>query len=382
MDPDTLAAAYPRAAISHEWLTVPGGSEKVVLAILELLPHAELIASVYDPAPWPPELTGRPVHTTFVNRIPGARTRYPKLLPFMDAGFRRMDVSGYDLVVSSSHACAKNVRARDGKGANHPVHVCYCHTPMRYAWDPGFLDGEDLGRVGTTVLKALLPQLRRADLRGAKQVDHFVANSTVVAARIAEHYGRESTVVHPPVDVAERLTAPRRAAADAPYLFFGRVVPYKRADLAVEACRRLGRPLVVAGGGRDLERVKAMARGADVTFRGRVSEAELAELLATSRALLFPGEEDFGIVPVEAQAAGLPVIGNADGGVRDSVDDGVSGVRYTPGDDPAGALVAALERFEGLALDEAAVRDNARPFAPERFAERFGRVLADAARTR
>lgn len=372
-----LAERYPRAVISHEWLTIPGGSELVVLAILGLLPHAELIASVYDPAPWPARLTGRPVHPTFVNRIPGARTHYPKLLPLMDAGFRRLDVSGYDLVISSNHACAKNVRTADGRGPGRPVHVCYCHTPMRYAWDPEFLAGEALGRIGSAAFSALLPKLKRDDLRGAAQVDHFVANSTVVAERIARHYGREADVVHPPVEIAARLATPRAAAPDAPYLFFGRVVPYKRADLAVEACRRLGRPLVVAGEGRDLERVRALA-GPDVEFRGRVTGEELAELFATSRALLFPGEEDFGIVPVEAQAAGLPVIGNAEGGVRDSVTDGVSGVLFDPADDVAGALVAAMQRFEGLDLDEARVRANAEPFGPDRFASRFGAVLARA----
>lgn len=380
MDTAALADAFPRAVISHEWLTVPGGSEQVVLAILGLLPHAELIASVYDPEPWPAALTERPVHPTFVNRIPGARRHYPKLLPLMDAGFRRMDVSGYDLVVSSNHACAKNVRSADGRGPGRPVHVCYCHTPMRYAWDPGFLAGEELGRVGAAVFSALLPKLRRDDLRGARQVDHFVANSSVVAERIARLYGREAEIVHPPVEIAVRLATPRASAPDAPYLFFGRVVPYKRADLAVEACRRLGRPLVVAGAGRDLERVRALA-GPEVEFRGKVSGAELAELLATSRALLFPGEEDFGIVPVEAQAAGLPVIGNADGGVRDSVADGVSGVLYAPGEDPAAAFTAAITRFEALTLDEAEVRRNAEPFAPERFAERFGAVLARARRS-
>ena len=372
-----FADAFPRAVVSHEWLTVPGGSEQVVLAILGLLPHAELIASVYDPAPWPPALTGRPVHPTFVNRIPGARQHYPKLLPLMDAAFRRMDVSGYDLVVSSNHACAKNVRTADGHGPGRPVHVCYCHTPMRYAWDPEFLAGEELGRLGSVAFRALVGKLRRDDLRGARQVDHFVANSSVVAARIARHYGREAEVVHPPVEIAERLVAPRRAGPDAPYLFFGRVVPYKRADVAVEACRRLGRRLVIAGTGRDLERVRTLA-GPDVEFRGKVSDAELVELLATSRALLFPGEEDFGIVPVEAQAAGLPVIGNADGGVRDSVADGRSGVLYTPREDPAGALAAAITRFETLTLDEAQVRRTAEPFAPERFAERFSAVLARA----
>ncbi len=338
-----------------------------------------MLASVYDPAPWPPLLRERPVRTTFVDRIPGARRHYPRLLPLMDAGFRRLDVGGYDLVVSSNHACAKNVRTRDGGPPPRPVHVCYCHTPMRYAWDPAFLAGEDLGRAGTAAFAALLPHLRRTDLRGAAQVDHFVANSTVVAARIARYYDREAQVVAPPVEVAERLATPRAAAPDAPYLFFGRVVPYKRADLAVEACRRLGRPLVVAGGGRDLERIRALVGPrADVELRGHVGEEELAELLATSRALLFPGEEDFGIVPVEAQAAGLPVIGNAAGGVRDSVLDGLSGVLYEPADDPAGALVAAMQRFEALELDEADVRASGGRFHPGRFAEEMSAVLLAA----
>ena len=370
-----LAARFPRAAIAHEWLTIPGGSEAVVEAILGLLPDAELFTTVHDPAPWGPPIAGRPVHPSFLQRIPGATRQYPKLLPLMDAAFRRFDLGGYDLVVSSSHANAKNVRTREA--VPRPLHVCYCHTPMRYAWDPGFLEGEQLGRVGRGVFRAVLPRLRRADLRGAEQVDAFVANSTVVAARIRRHYGRDATVVHPPVAVDRFLGVPRTAAADAPYLFFGRVVPYKRADAAVAACERLGRRLVVAGEGRDLERVRALA-GPNTTFAGRVSDAELTALLASSRALLFPGEEDFGIVPVEAQAAGLPVVGLGTGGVRDSVRDGVTGVLYE--DATVDGLVAAIERFEALALDDAAIRDNARRFGPQRFADEFARVLLTAER--
>jgi glycosyltransferase involved in cell wall biosynthesis len=179
------------------------------------------------------------------------------------------------------------------------------------------------------------------------------------------------------VDVGRRLTRPRAAGPGAPYLFFGRLVPYKRADLAVAACERLGRPLVVAGDGRDLERVKALA-GPSTTFAGRVSEDELAELFATSRALLFPGEEDFGIVPVEAQAAGLPVVGYGAGGVRDSVRDGETGVLYA--DAGVDGLVAAIERFEALQLDDAALRANAARFGPERFGAEMAAVLAAAVR--
>jgi glycosyltransferase involved in cell wall biosynthesis len=371
-----LAARYPSTAITHEWLTIPGGSENVVVEMLGLLPQAQLLSTMFDPAGGlPPAIADRPKQLSFLDRIPGAHRQYPKLLPLMDTAFRRFDVSGYDLVLSSNHACAKNVRTHDVPG-ERPVHVCYCHTPMRYAWDPAFLEGERLGRVGTAAFRAFRPQLLRTDLRGAAQVDVFVANSAAVAGRIARYYDREAVVVHPPVDVDRHLDRPREPlAADAPYLVFGRVVAYKKVDLAVRACERLGRPLIVAGTGRDTERVRGLA-GPYTTFAGRVSDAELADLFATSRALLFPGEEDFGIVPVEAQAAGLPVIGYGVGGLRDTVTDGVTGVLY---DDPSvDGLCAAIERFERLSLAEADVRDRARPFGPERFARDLGAVLLHA----
>jgi glycosyltransferase involved in cell wall biosynthesis len=367
-----LARRYRRVAVSHEWLTIPGGSEKVVAAILELLPHAELFTSVYDPAPWPAVITDRPVHASWLDRVPGARTHYTRLLPFMDSAFRRFDLRGFDLVVSSNHACAKNVRVPEGAR-----HVCYCHTPMRYAWDPGFLENERIGPLGLLAFRAALPRLRRTDLRGAAGVDDFVANSTVVAQRIADYYDRSAVVVHPPVDVDRFLspTAPTTPLIDrtnAPYLAFGRVVPYKRIDLAVRACERLGRSLIVAGDGRGLDHVRSLA-GSHTTILGRVADEDVGALFATCRALLLPGEEDFGIVPVEAQAAELPVIANARGGVRDSVSDGQTGVLY---DDPTEAgLCAAIERFEALSFTGQTLRANAQRFAPQRFHEAFASVL-------
>ncbi len=364
---DVLASRYPRVAIAHDWLSTPGGSEKVVAALLSIVPQAEIFTTVYDPDRYGPPISARPVHPSFLDRIPGAHTHYPKLLPLMNAAWRRTDLRGYDLVISSSHACAKNVTVPESV-----PHVCYSHTPMRYAWDPEFRRGERLGAVGSLAFRALLPGLKRADLRGAEGVDEFVANSTVVAERIQRIYGRDSTVVHPPVDVDRYLDVSRAPGPEAPYLAFGRVVPYKRIDLAVRACAALGRRLIVAGVGRDLTRVQALA-GPETTFVGRVDDAHLQELLATSRALLFPGEEDFGIVPVEAQAAGLPVIGYARGGVRDSVQDAVTGVLYEqPGVD---GLRAAIERFESLDLSEAAIRNNARAFGPAHFIARMREVL-------
>jgi glycosyltransferase involved in cell wall biosynthesis len=289
----------------------------------------------------------------------------------MDTAWRRFDLRGFDLIVSSNHACAKNVRVPPGV-----PHVCYCHTPMRYAWDVEFMAGERLSAPQRAAFKLMTPYLRRTDRRGAEHVDRFAANSNFVAERIARYYGRQATVVHPPVDVGRFEERARETAPDAPYLLFGRLVPYKKADVAVEACARLGRPLRIAGDGRDMERLRELAAGSpQIEFLGKVPDADVPDLFATSRALLFPGLEDFGIVPVEAQAAGLPVVAYGVGGARDSVLDGVTGVLYS--DQSPSGLAAAIERFEALELDDRALREHARGFAPERFRHQFRALLAD-----
>jgi glycosyltransferase involved in cell wall biosynthesis len=363
-----LRTRFPRVALVHEWLTIPGGSEKVVLAILDVLPHAELFTTVYDPAPWPSAITDRTVHTSFLDRVPRARRLYPKLLPLMDRAFRSFDLRSFDLVISSNHACAKNVRKPTGIH-----HVCYCHTPMRYAWDPAFLDGEDLGRAEQLVFRSLAPHLRRRD-RAAAQTpggpDVILANSTFVAERIWRHWGRDAQVIHPPVEV-DRFAEISRQPEDY-YLFLGRLVPYKRANLAVSACAKLDLPLKVVGTGRALDTVRSAA-GPRTQFLGHVSDDELPKLLAGARALLFPGEEDFGIVPVEAQAAGVPVIAYGSGGVRDSVVDGVTGVLFD--DQTVAGLCAAIERFDRIRLRDSDLRMQAARFAPGHFADQFASVL-------
>jgi glycosyltransferase involved in cell wall biosynthesis len=366
---DDLRERYPRVAIVHDWLTIPGGSEQVVLELLEMFPRAELFTSVYDPRPWPAQITERPVHSTFLNRIPGAVRHYPKLLPLMNRAFRSFDLSRFDLILSSSHACAKNVRTPAGV-----LHVCYCHTPMRYAWEEGFLDGEQVGRATRLVLPPLLARLRRQDLAGAQGPDVFVANSRHVAARIERYYGRSAEIVHPPVDVDHFLGLERQP--EDYYFAFGRVVPYKRLDLAVAACSQLGRTLKVAGDGRALAAVRAQAAGADVEFLGSVSTQERDRLMAGARALLFPGEEDFGIVPVEAQAAGVPVIAYGIGGAVETVIDARTGVLFA--EQSASSLAAAIERFEGLTLDGQAARENARGFGRERFRAEMAAVIERA----
>lgn len=354
-----------RTALVHDWLTIPGGSEKVVLELLKLLPGADVYTSVYEPGNWAERLAGHRVTPSFLDRIPKARTQYPKLLPLMNAAFESFDLADYDLVVSSSHSCAKNVLTEPGT-----LHVCYCHTPMRHAWEPRFLRGEDLGLVSGLAAKLLVPSLRRSDLAGASRPDAFVANSTHVANRIRKYYRRDAEVIAPPIEVAEHLARPRNE--DDYYLVLGRVVPYKRVDLALAACAKLGRKVKVAGDGRALEAARRFA-GPDAELLGFVPDEELGDLISGARALLFPGEEDFGIVPVEVQAAGVPVIAYGVGGIRDSVVEGETGVFFS--EQTIDSLADAILAFEGMDLRESAIRDNARRFGPDVFLEQFAALV-------
>jgi glycosyltransferase involved in cell wall biosynthesis len=365
MTPDpALAGSFNRTAVVHDWLTIPGGSEKVLLELLGLLPDAEVFTSVYDSSRWPEELRRRTVHTSFLDRVPGARRHYPKLLPLMNRAFESFDLSGFDLVVSSSHSCAKNVIAD-----SEALHVCYCHTPMRHAWEPRYLAGE-LGRRQAVAARMMLPRLRRDDFIGASRPDVFVANSTHVQARIRRHYRRDAVVVHPPVDVERHLYRPR--AEQDYYLVLGRIVPYKRVELAVGACATLGRPVKVVGEGRGLDAARAAA-GPDAEFLGYVPDEGVAELLSGARGLLFPGEEDFGIVPVEAQAAGVPVIAYGRGGVQDSVIEGETGVFHA--EQTVTSVASAILQAEDMRFDEHRLRANARRFAPVRFRTEMTEVL-------
>jgi glycosyltransferase involved in cell wall biosynthesis len=369
MRPDerSPASVFSRVAVVHEWLTHPGGSEKVVLELLGMLPDAEVFTSVHDRAQWAEPLRGRTVHASFLDRIPGARTHYPKLLPLMNAAFESFDLGRFDLVVSSSHSCAKNVITRP-----ETLHVCYCHTPMRHAWEPRFVDAEGLGPAARVAARLLMRRMRRHDALTASRPDLYVANSAHVAARIAKYYRRDARVIHPPVEMEALLERPR--APEDYYLVLGRAVGYKRVDLAVAACAMLGRRVKVAGTGRGLEAARAVA-GPGAEFLGRVEDEEIGPLLSGARALLFPGEEDFGIVPVEAQAAGVPVVAYGTGGIRDSVIEGETGVFCA--EQTATSLASAILEFEDSSFDQGAIRDNARRFGPDRFRAEFSDVLLE-----
>jgi glycosyltransferase involved in cell wall biosynthesis len=368
MTPDSvLRGSFRRSAIVHDWLTIPGGSEKVLFELMEMLPQAELFTSVYDTSRWP-ELRDRVVHTSFLDRVPGAQRHYPKLLPLMNAAFESFDLTDFDLVVSSSHSCAKNALTAAGA-----LHLCYCHTPMRHAWEPRHLAGE-LGPASAFAARMMLGRLRRDDLLGASRPDVYVANSTHVAARIRKHYRRDAVVIPPPVNVERHLHRPRRERDY--YLVLGRIVPYKKVDLAVGACATLGRPVKVVGEGRGLEAARAVA-GPDAEFLGYLPDEDVAELLSGARALLFGGEEDFGIVPVEAQAAGVPVIAYREGGVQDTVLEGETGVFHA--EQTVTSVASAILQFESMQFDEYRIRANARRFGSARFRAEMTELLLEHA---
>ena len=362
-----LRGSFRRSAIVHDWLTIPGGSEKVLFELLELLPDAELFTAVYDRSRWP-ALHDRDVNVSFIDRLPGAQRHYPKLLPLMNMAFESFDLSDFDLVVSSSHSCAKNVLT-----GSETLHLCYCHTPMRHAWEPRHLNGE-LGPGSSMAARMLLGRLRRNDLLGASRPDLFVANSNHVAARIRKHYRRDALVIPPPVNVERHLHRPRNEQDF--YLVLGRVVPYKKVDLAVGACATLGRPVKVVGEGRGLEAARAAA-GPDAEFLGYLPDEDVAELLSGARALLFPGEEDFGIVPVEAQAAGVPVIAYREGGIQDTVLEGETGVFHA--EQTVTSVASAILQFESMQFDEYRIRANARRFGSARFRAEMTDVLLEHA---
>ena len=348
-----------KTALLHYWLTNVRGGEKVLAALGEMFPGADIFTHAYRPDRMGGLLAGHRVTESFIARLPLGRRHPQAYLPLLPAASRSLKLDGCDLIVSSESGPIKGIRKPDGAR-----HVCYCHTPMRYLWDMHDDYYRTAGVAGKLAMKLFTGYLRREDLKSAEAVDLFVANSAFVAERIRRIYGREARVVHPPVDV--EFYGQERTDRKEGYLLAGQLVPYKRPELAVAACMRMNRPLVVAGDGALRERLARMAAGHPaVRFLGRVSDEELRRCYAEARALLFPGVEDFGIVPVEAQAAGTPVIALGAGGALETVADGTTGLFFK--DATLDALCGAIEEFEARAWRAEACRANAARFAKARF---------------
>lgn len=364
-----------RVAIVHYWLTGMRGGEKVVEALCELFPQADIYTHVVRPEALSEEIRSHPIHTTFIQKLPGSVRYYQRYLPLMPLALEQLDLRGYDLVLSSESGPAKGVITR-----TDALHICYCHSPMRYLWDfyQDYL--ESAGMATRLFMRPLFHSLRLWDFASAQRVDHVIANSRAVRQRVRRWWGKEATVIHPPVDV-ERFFSPEknRAFPGQPeagtyYLCLGELVAYKRVDLAVAACTRTARSLVVAGDGAERKRLEGMA-GPTIRFVGRVDEEALPALYAGCKAFLLPGEEDFGITPVEAMAAGRPVLAYKKGGVLDSVADGQTGAFFER--QSVESLIEALDAFEKRTeqWNPEVLRAHAHAFSKERFQESIQRFV-------
>ncbi len=361
------ALANRRVALSHHWLVAMRGGEKTLQHIAELVGDAPIFTLLAYPDRLSDKLRRRPIHTSFLDRVPAIRRRYRKMLPLMPFAARRMDLTEYDVVVCSDAAVAKGMRCRPDA-----LKICYCHSPMRYVWDMYAQYRREAGFVGGLVLAASVKRLRRWDRAAAETVSAFVANSYNVRNRIRRDYGRAAVVIYPPAELAE--SSVDNGPGDF-YLVVSELVGYKRVDLAVEACTRLSRPLVVIGDGPELSKLHGLA-GPTVSLLGYQDDAIVRDHMRRCRAFLFCGEEDFGLTPVEAQSFGRPVIAYGRGGGCETVLDGQTGLWF-PRQSPE-AVVDAIVRFESDEVrlwPQDRIAEHAHQFDAGHFRDRFSRFL-------
>lgn len=352
-----------KVALVHDYLNQMGGAERVVMALHEIFPDAPVYTSIYAPERVDPAFQRMDIRTSFMQKFPLVKKHHQPFLPFYPFAMERLDLRGYDLVLSSSSAFAKGVITRP-----ETMHICYCHTPMRWCWNyDEYVEREHLGRMARSILPFFITGLRIWDQTSAMRVDHFIANSPVVAERIKKYYRRDAVVIPPPVE-ANRFPFDPSISPDNYFLIVSRLVPYKRVDLAIEACNRLQLPLVIIGGGRDLEALQRLA-GPTVRFLGRLSDTEVLHYYTHCRALLFPGEEDFGITPLEAQAAGRPVIAYGAGGALASIIDGVTGKFFRA--QTVDSLASVLATFDEQAFNPESIHNHALEFDTPRFQRRI-----------
>ena len=369
---DRMASALDigsrKVAIVHYWFIERRGGEKVIEALCELFPGADVFTHLIDRREFPDLIAGHRVTTSFIQHLPWARKAIQIYLPLMPFASEQFDLTDYDLVISSESGPVKGVLVREDC-----LHICYCHSPMRYIWNKYAEYVRSVPRLLSWPMRLAAHYLRVLDYASAARVDQFVANSTAVARRIEKYYRRSCCVIFPPVDIS----AFEIAKEEGYYLYCGELTGYKRPDLAVDCFNDLGLPLRIIGGG---EMRRALQRRAkhNIQFLGRVSDSVVRHNLARCRALVFPGEEDFGLVPVEAMASGRPVIAYARGGALDTVVDGATGVLFEEAN--AEGLAAAVRRFESIreTFDTKAIVRHAGAFDKSRFRDGMARLVHDA----
>ncbi len=358
-----------KVALIHDWLNGMRGGEKVLEGLCSLYPEADLYTLIYEPAKLSQTITRHRVFTSFIQRLPGAKKHYRHYLPLFPAAIEQFDLRAYDLVVSTSHCVAKGVITAPGT-----VHLCYCHTPMRYAWEQyhEYFPVARMNWLQKAVIPLAMTYLRQWDVVSSRRVDHFMANSHHVAKRIKRYYNREAQVVHPPVDGGRFYIS--KTIKDY-YLVVSAMVPYKRLDRAVAAFNQLKRPLVVVGQGPELKALKKMA-GPAITFVPKCDDQTLVEYYANCKVFIFPGEEDFGITPLEAMACGRPVIALGQGGALETVVPGKTGLFFE--EPTADALARAVTAADQVDWRPEVIRDHALSFDRAVFQEQLRLAIEQA----
>ncbi|MBI5700617.1 glycosyltransferase [Candidatus Saganbacteria bacterium] len=354
-----------KIAIVHDYLHQFGGAERCVEAFHKIFPEAPIYTSIFNPFNFPESFKKMAIRTSFMQRIPFIFKNFRIFFALYPLAFLSFNLSGYDVVLSSSSAFAKGIRKR--KGA---VHVCYCYNPMRFVWRySDYIKKENFPGLINWILPFVLSPIKCWDLYNSKNVDHFIAISKIVSQRIKQIYSRDSIVIYPPIDTKQYAVS----AIDGDYfLIVSRLVGYKRIDLAVEAVSRLGLPLIIAGEGPSLAQLKRNA-SANITFLGKVSDQKLKKLLSECRALILTGEEDFGMTPLEAAASGRPTIAYAKGGALETVVDEITGIFF--GQQSAESLMKAIEKFDKMDFDKKTLRAHAEKFDKEIFKDKIRRFF-------
>jgi len=356
-----------KVAIVHDWLNQIGGAEEVLAVLKELFPEAPVYTSMYWREKMPPGYRVWDIRCSFMDKLPLVKRHHQLFLPLYPIAFETLQLSGYDVVISNKSGFCHGVITPP-----ETLHLCYCLTPTRYLWEyRSYLEREGISRLARLPLMPFLHHLRLWDRLAADRVDHFVAISQVVQKRIQKYYRRTSEIIYPPVETSHFQASSERGDY---FLIVSRLVPYKRIDLAVRAFNELGAPLLIVGDGRDRPRLEAMAQP-NIRFVGRRSTAEVREYLSKCRAFIFPGLEDFGIAPVEALAAGRPVIAYAGGGALDTIQEGVTGTFFYP--QTAEALAEAIRRFDETQYAPQRLMEQAKRFDKSIFKERFMAFLEE-----
>jgi glycosyltransferase involved in cell wall biosynthesis len=359
-----------RIALVHDYFTQLGGAERVAEALFHMFPQASVFTTVVDRKKLPAGLQNVEICTTWMQKLPAVDRLYRHYVPFYPWAVASLDLTGYDLVISSSSGFAKGVRV-DPKA----VHVCYCHNPMRWAWRfEDYAAREEFNFTQKCILRPLVNRLRRWDLDTSRRADQFVVNSRVVAERVRNAYGRNSVVIPPPINVKRFSIGTQQEDY---YLVLSRLVAYKRIDLAIEACRQLKRKLVIIGGGSDRGRLQKLA-GPGVEFLGRAPDDVVESYASRCRALLFPGEEDFGMVPLEVNSAGRPVVAFHAGGATETIVEGLNGLFFHEA--TSQSLAAAIEEFEKRTWNPRAIRQHAEGFSSDVFEQRMMNLLSSFVR--